>query len=402
MRPLDLLKFAAQSLRRSRMRSSMMLLAVAIGVAAVIMLTALGEGARRYVTSEFSSLGTNLVIVIPGRTATGGVNPALMSGDTPRDLTLGDLEAVRRLPTVADAAPLVIGQGTVSSGRRERETTVLGTTASWLNVRQWKVERGEFLPESQSDRGGSVCVIGAKIVRELYPDGSAIGQWLRIGDRRFRIIGIMGTEGRSVGFDAQEVVMIPVASALTMYNKTSLFRILAQARDHDQMLTMRAQMIEVLRKRHQNEEDVTVVTQDAMLATFNGIFGALTAALAGIAGISLLVAGILIMNVMLVAVSQRTAEVGLLKALGAKSRQITSVFLTEAVLLAALGGVIGLLIGEAATALMRRLLPIEAVAPRWATISALVIALLSGLIFGIVPARRAARLNPVLALSRKI
>ncbi len=402
MRPLDLLTFAGQSLRRASMRSGMMLLAVAIGVAAVIMLTALGEGARRYVTSEFASLGTNLVIVIPGRTSTGGVSPSLMSGDTPRDLTLGDLEAVRRIPSVADAAPLVVGQGTVSSGRRERETTVLGTTASWLNVRQWKVQRGEFLPAEQSDRGTSVCVIGAKVARELYPDGAPIGQWLRIGDRRFRIIGMLGTEGRSVGFDAQEVVMIPVASALTMYNKTSLFRILAQARDHDQMQSTRAKVIATLRQRHQDEEDVTVVTQDAMLTTFNGIFGALTAALAGIAGISLLVAGILIMNVMLVAVSQRTAEVGLLKALGAKPRQITLIFLTEAVLLAALGAMIGLAIGSGATAVMRKVLPIEAVAPTWATIAAVVIALASGLIFGILPARKAARLDPVLALSRKI
>ena len=402
MRPLDLLMFAGQSLRRARMRSSMMLLAVAIGVAAVIMLTALGEGARRYVTSEFASLGTNLVIVIPGRTSTGGVNPALMSGDTPRDLTLDDMEAVRRLPTVSDAAPLVIGQGTVSSGRRERQTSVLGTTASWLNVRQWKIERGEFLPAQQSDRGGSVCVLGIRVARELYPDGDAIGQWLRIGDRRFRIIGIMGAEGRSIGFDAQDVVMIPVASALIMYNKTSLFRILIQARDHDLMQATRAQVIDVLRRRHQNEEDVTVVTQDAMLTTFNGIFGALTAALAGIAGISLLVAGILIMNVMLVAVSQRTAEIGLLKALGARPRQITSIFLTEAILLASAGAVIGLLIGQAATAVMRGMLPIDAVAPRWATAAALVIAVLSGLVFGILPARRAARLDPVLALARKI
>jgi putative ABC transport system permease protein len=245
-------------------------------------------------------------------------------------------------------------------------------------------------------------VLGIRVARELYPDGDAIGQWLRIGDRRFRIIGIMGAEGRSIGFDAQDVVMIPVASALTMYNKTSLFRILIQARDHDLMQPTRAQVIDVLRKRHQNEEDVTVVTQDAMLTTFNGIFGALTAALAGIAGISLLVAGILIMNVMLVAVSQRTAEIGLLKALGARPRQITNMFLTEAILLASIGALIGLAVGEAATAVMRRMLPIDAVAPGWATLAAIGIAVLSGLVFGILPARRAARLDPVLALARKI
>ena len=399
MRVVDVLRFAGQSLRRARMRSSMMLLAMAIGVAAVIVLTALGEGARRYVTDEFASLGTNLVIVIPGRTATGGVNPALMSGDTPHDLTLGDFAAVRRISTVADAAPLVVGQGTVSSGARERETTVMGTTSNWTNVRRWAVSRGEFLPVSDVQRGASVCVVGATIAHELYPGVAPIGQWLRIGDRRFRIIGVLDSTGRSVGFDSAEVVMVPVASALTMFNKTSLFRILVQSKDHELMQSTRASVLETIRRRHQNEEDVTVVTQDAMLTTFNGIFGALTAALAGIAGISLLVAGVLVMNVMLVAVSQRTAEVGLLKALGAKPSQITSIFLAEAVLLSMLGAIVGVVAGQLLVLLMRSLLPINAEAPHWAVAAAVCIALLSGLVFGILPARRAARLEPVAALA---
>lgn len=399
MRAVDLLSFASQSLRRARMRSSMMLLAMAIGVAAVIVLTSLGEGARRYVTDEFASLGTNLVIVIPGRTSTGGVNPALMSGDTPRDLTLGDLEALRRIPTVADAAPLVVGQGTVSSGARERETTVMGTTSSWIDVRRWVVDRGEFLPPTDVQRGGSVCVIGATVAKELYPSVAPVGQFLRIGDRRFRIVGVLGSTGRSVGFDSAEVVMVPVAAAMTMFNKRSLFRILVQSKDHSLMQATRSSVIETLRKRHQNEDDVTVVTQDAMLTTFNGIFGALTAALAGIAGISLLVAGVLVMNVMLVAVSQRTAEVGLLKALGARPRQITGIFLAEAMLLSLLGAIIGVAVGQLLVVLMRALLPIKAAAPAWAVAAAVIIALLSGLVFGILPARRAARLDPVAALS---
>ena len=381
------------------MRSAMMLLAMAIGVAAVIVLTALGEGARRYVTDEFASMGTNLVMVLPGRTSTGGVNPALMSGDTPRDLTLGDFEAVQRLPTVADAAPLVVGQGTVSSGARERATTVMGTTASWLNVRRWAVERGEFLPVADIGRAGSVCVIGSTVARELYPGVSPVGQFLRIGDRRFRIVGVLAATGRSVGFDSGEVVMVPVATAMVMFNKTSLFRILVQSRDHSLMQETRSSVLQKLRERHQGEEDVTAVTQDAMMMTFNGIFGALTAALAGIAGISLLVAGILIMNVMLVAVSQRTAEVGLLKALGAKPGQITKIFLAEAVLLSVLGAIVGLMLGQLLVVAMRSVVPINAAAPLWAVIAAVLIAVLSGLVFGILPARRAARLNPVAALA---
>lgn len=399
MRAVDVLSFAGQSLRRAPLRSSMMLLAMAIGVAAVIVLTALGEGARRYVTDEFASLGTNLIIVIPGRTATGGVNPALMSGDTPRDLTLGDFEAVRRIASVLDAAPLVVGQGVVSSGSRERDTTVMGTTASWEAVRHWPIERGEFLPVADAQRAGSVCVIGATIASELYPGVSPIGQWLRIGDRRFRIIGVLQSVGRSVGFDSAEVVLVPVASALAMFNRSSLFRIMVQARDRDDMQATRSSVIETIRRRHQNEEDVTVVTQDAMMATFNGIFSALTAALAGIASISLLVAGVLVMNVMLVAVSQRTAEVGLLKALGARPRQITQLFLAEAVLLSLLGAALGVIAGQLLVRLMRVLMPINASAPLWAVLASVGIALLSGLLFGLLPARRAARLKPVAALA---
>ncbi|MCS6948052.1 MAG: ABC transporter permease [Steroidobacteraceae bacterium] len=402
MRAADVVSFAAQSLRRARLRSGMMLLAVAIGVAAVVALTALGEGARRYVTAEFAALGTNLVIVIPGRTATGGVSPALMTGDTPRDLTLDDMEAIRRLPTVLDAAPVVIGQATASAGRRERDTTVLGTTASWLTVRQWTVRSGQFLPRTATDRTAPVCVIGIQVARELFPDRSALGQWLRIGDRRYRVIGLLGTEGRSLGFDAQDIVIVPVSAALAMFNRTSLFRILIQARSHESMIPTRDAVRALLRDRHQGQEDVTVVTQDAIVATFNTIFGALTAALAGIAAVSLLVAGVLIMNVMLVAVSQRTAEIGLLKALGARRAQIASLFLAEAVLLAVAGALCGLAAGGAATVAIRELLPIEAAPPWWAIGAGFATAIGSGLVFGLLPARRAARLDPVLALARKL
>lgn len=401
MRPRDLLTFAGQSLLRARMRSAMMLVAMAIGVAAVVMLTALGEGARRYVTAEFSGLGTNLIVVLPGRTETGGVNPALMSGDTPRDLTIGDMVAVSRLPTVIDAAPLTVGQATVSSGSRERDTTIMGTTAAYFRVRNWTVSQGEYLPEMDPDRTASVCVIGSVIASELFPGVSPLGQWLRIGDRRFRVIGVLGKQGRSIGFDAQELVVVPVASAQAMFNKATLFRILVAARSRDDMAVTRAAVLETLQRRHQGEEDVTVVTQDAVLATFDRIFTALTLALGLIAAVSLVVAGILIMNVMLVAVSQRTAEVGLLKALGARPRQITAVFLSEAVMLASIGAVIGLALGQAATWGLRQVFEFDAVAPGWAIVAAVVIACASGVVFGILPARRAARLDPVLALAGK-
>jgi putative ABC transport system permease protein len=260
--------------------------------------------------------------------------------------------------------------------------------------------QGRFLPPGELDRDMAVCVIGTKVASELFPQRPAVGSSVRIGDRRFRVIGVLGESGRAVGFDLQELVIIPVSSAQQIFNTESLFRILVQASDHDAIPRTRLAVLETIKARHQGEEDVTVITQDAVLATFNRIFTALTLTLAGIASISLAVAGILIMNVMLVAVSQRTAEVGLLKALGARGRQITALFLTEAVLLSVAGALAGLVVGYAANALIGRLYPTLPVgAPAWAVVLALVIAVASGVVFGLMPARRAARLDPVIALA---
>jgi len=400
MRPGDLLHLAAESLFRARLRSVMMLIAMAIGVAAVVVLTSLGEGARRYVTGEFQALGTDLLIVLPGRSETTGVQPGLFAGETPRDLTLDDARALLRIPGVVRIAPLVVGSAPVSSAGLTREVPVVGSTSDFYHVRKLSMGQGRFLPPGDLDRDMAVCVIGSKVASELFPQRPAVGSSVRIGDRRFRVIGVLGDSGRAVGFDLQELVIIPVRSAQQIFNTESLFRILIQSSDHDGIPRTRTAVLEAIKARHQGEEDVTVITQDAVLATFNRIFTALTLTLAGIASISLAVAGILIMNVMLVAVSQRTAEVGLLKALGARGGQITALFLAEAVLLSIAGALAGLVVGYAANAVVGRLYPALPVgAPTWAVVLALVIAVASGVVFGLMPARRAARLDPVVALA---
>jgi len=400
MRPGDLLHLAAESLFRARLRSAMMLIAMAIGVAAVVVLTSLGEGARRYVTGEFQALGTDLLIVLPGRSETTGVQPGLFAGETPRDLTLDDARALLRIPGVERIAPLVVGSAPVSSAGLTREVPVVGSTSDFYHVRKLSMGQGRFLPPGELDRDMAVCVIGTKVAAELFPQRPAVGSSVRIGDRRFRVIGVLGDSGRAIGFDLQELVIIPVGSAQQIFNTESLFRILIQAADHDGISRTRAAVLEAIKARHQGEEDVTVITQDAVLATFNRIFTALTLTLAGIASISLAVAGILIMNVMLVAVSQRTAEVGLLKALGARGRQITALFLAEAVMLSIAGALAGLVVGYAANAVVGRLYPaLPLGAPAWAVVLALVIAVASGVVFGLMPARRAARLDPVVALA---
>lgn len=400
MRPTDCASVAFIALARYPLRTFMMLLATAIGVSAVVVLTSLGEASRRYVTNEFRSLGTHLLVVLPGKTETGGIGPGTLSGESPRDLTLDDARALLRGPAIEHVAPMVVGAATVSFGALERDITVMGTTAELLPIRDWKLALGEFLHEQDWDRASQECVIGHTVRRELFGEKEPLGQWLRLGNRRCRVVGVLQEQGSSITVNVDELVIIPVASAQSLLNAPGLFRILVQARGREEIQPAKKFVIQTIKARHHGEEDITVVTQDAVLSTFDGIFNTLTAALAGIASVSLVVAGVLIMNVMLVSVSQRTREIGLLKAVGATRRQITWLFLTEAVLLAALGGAFGTALGYAAAAGLHVFYPeLDFSPPLWAVGVALVTAVSCGVIFGLMPARRAARLDPLAALT---
>jgi len=401
MKIVDTARLASQSIRRYPLRTAMLLLAVSIGVASVVLLTAVGEGARRYVTGEFAALGTHLLVVLPGKSETaGGGGSGVISGETARDLTLDDAMAIERSPRIAQVAPIVIGSGNASWRAREREITVLGTTTEMLEVQHWSMQLGRFLPEIDMDVATPVCVMGNVVRDEFFGSTNPLGQWLRIGVTRCRVIGVLAQAGITGPFNTDELVILPVASAQQLFNAPGVFRILAEAVSQESMTAARRDIIEIVKARHQDEEDITVVTQDAVLATFESIFDMITMGLAGIAAISLFVAGVLIMNVMLVAVSQRTKEIGLLRALGAKRQHIISLFLTEAVFLSFFGALLGLGIGKAGSALMTLAFPImEFTAPTWAMVAAVAISVVSGLLFAILPARRAAQLDPVLALA---
>lgn len=402
MNTWDAFAFGLTAVRGARLRSALMILAMSMSVASVIVLSALGEGARRYVIAEFASLGTNLLIVLPGKTETMGGRMMNFAGETTRDLTLNDALALRRHPSVHLVAPLSVGSATMSFGGRSREVPVMGATAELLPVRHWKMARGAFLPPGDADTYTPVCVLGAEVARQLFGDISPLGQWVRLGDYRLRVLGVLSTEGRSIGVDAQELAIVPVALAQRLFNSSSLFRILIEARSEQSLETAKNYVIDTLRERHQGEEDVTVVTQDAVLTTFDKILRALTFAVAGIGAISLLVAGVLITNVMLVSISQRRSEVGLLKAVGASPRQIERLFIIEAVVLSTAGALVGLVVGELASRGVGLLLPdLEMVPPTWAILAAVGVAFGSGVVFGVWPARRAARLDPVLALAKR-
>ena len=399
MSPLDAFRFSLRALSSHRLRSGLSLLGMAIGVAAVVILTALGEGARRYVIGEFSNVGTNLVIVIPGRTQTAGALPGI--GGTPHDLTLEDAAAVARIEGVVRVAPMAVGTETVSNGERRRQTAVMGATAEMGPVRHLKVARGRFLPPGEHDRGAPVAVIGEKVVRELFPGEDPLGKVVRVGGARMKVIGVLAERGVQLGFDMDDVVVVPVATAMRLFNRSSLFRLIIEARGRGDLAALEPRIGEVLTERH-GERDITTVTQQAVLASFDRILRTLTMAMGTIAAISLGVAGILIMNVMLVSVSERTSEVGLLKALGAGGGQVQLVFLLEAALLSALGALVGLALGWVGVQILGRLFPaLPASTPLWAKLASFGTAIAAGLLFGVLPARRASRLEPVTALARR-
>ncbi|HSE42826.1 MAG TPA: ABC transporter permease [Acidobacteriota bacterium] len=401
MNPFDVVMFAWNALKGHKLRSVLSMIGVSIGVTSVVLLTALGEGARTYVTGELATLGSNLVIVLPGKVETTGAIPAM--GGTPNDLTLEDVAAVKtRVPRVRRVAPLTFGQALASYQSRSRNTNVIGTTYEFQAIRRLKVSRGTFLPPGDMRRGAPVCVIGTVIQKELFPGVNPLGRILHVGEFRFRIIGVLEPKGTSMGFDIDDTVLIPVASAMKVFNLTTLFRIFVEANSYSDLESVKENVLRVLIERHNDEEDVTLITQDSVLSSFNEIFTALTLALAGIAAISLTVAGIGIMNVMLVSVSERTPEIGLLKAVGVKSRQVVLVFLAEAALLSFLGGITGLIAATFLVDLAMKIFPaLPAAVPNWAVVTALAVALGVGIIFGVWPARRASKLDPIQALAKR-
>lgn len=400
MRPLDYPRFALRSLGAGKVKTGLMLLATAIGVAAVVLLTGIGNGARLYIVDKFSSLGTNLLIVIPGRTETAANTPSTLLGETPRDLTLEDAAALTRSDLVLRVAPLNIGELSATRGGRERQVPVLGTTNFFLQVHHLELAQGSFLPEEDWRIARPVCVIGANVRRELFGPEPAVGELLRLGGYRCRVIGVLASEGRSLGFDDQELVIVPVAFAQMLFNTSGLFRALVEGRGLDTLERLKEHVRHTIAKRHYGEDDITIITQDAILATFDKILATLTLTVAGIAAISLVVAGILIMNVMLMAVAQRTGEIGLLKALGATRRTITGLMVCEALVLSLIGAILGIALGFAGAWGIARLYPeLHTMPPLWAIAAAVAVALGNGLVFSLVPARRAARLDPIRALA---
>ena len=393
----DSLSLAIRAILGQRLRSFLTLLGIAVGIAAVILLTSIGEGIHRYVLAEFTQFGTNVIGIHPGRTKTGGL-PIAGLPSSARPLSLDDAAALARLPNVAAVTPSLFGNAEVDGNGRSRRVSVYGVGPDLPAVFKLNVRSGQFLPTDNSAGARNLVVLGSKLKAELFGVENALGARLRIGGTQFRVIGVMETKGQFLGIDLDDTAFVPAASAMDLFNRDGMNEIdLAVAEGADTQKVVAA-IKELLTGRH-GSEDFTIVSQQEMLVTLSSILDVLTMAVGALGGISLLVGAVGIVTIMTIAVTERTGEIGLLVALGARRRTILGLFLGEAVALAAIGGLMGLVLGIGLAQAIHFLVPALPVStPISFVILAEVLSMVIGLLAGVLPARNAARLDPVEAL----
>lgn len=402
MNILESMKMAGKTLVSNKLRSALTMLGIVIGNASVIAMIGVGEGGQKFVNKQLESLGPNVLFVLPGNRETQRI-----SFEVPKNLVLEDAEAIAsQVPTVAGVAPELNGRYVVNYRNRNTNVNIIGTTPSFLVVRDFETAKGRFFSDIDMNRNNQVVVLGANLAERLFGSTNPIGQQLRIKNATFQIIGVLEAKGSSVGADYDEAALVPITtSANRLVGRNSpygiaLDYIVASARDSKSVDAAEFQVTNLLRLRHKvtNEDDFTIRTQKDALQTVGQITGALTIMLAAVAGISLFVGGIGIMNIMLVSVTERTQEIGLRKAIGATQEDILSQFIIEAIILSAAGGLIGTAIGVSGVMLVSAWTPLNAGISPVAIALAVGVSGGIGLFFGVVPARRAAQLDPIVAL----
>jgi putative ABC transport system permease protein len=395
---IEVIKMSRGTIMINRTRAFLTVLGVIIGVTAVILMVSIGEGARKYIRDEFTGLGSNILVVVPGKTSSEG-GPH-MGTSAVRKLVYDDAELIkRRSRYIKSSIPVVVGTSLIKYRSKSRYTYVEGVSEEFFRVRNLSVDSGRFFTDTDVEARRRVCVIGRTVKKEILGDINPLGTLITIGESKFRVIGLMAPKGVTLGFDFDDLVFIPVTTAMELFDTDSLFNITVKVRSENEIQQAKDDIKRTLLKKHAGEEDFTILSQDEMLSVMERILKIMTAVLAGIASISLLVGGVGIMNIMLVSVKERTREIGLRKAIGAKNRDILFQFLAEAVMLSLAGGLLGILIGVILTwmiPLFVSYLPTKL--SGWSVVMAFSFSVFVGIFFGVYPARKAASLDPINAL----
>ncbi|MDH5189812.1 MAG: ABC transporter permease [Gammaproteobacteria bacterium] len=392
----ETLRFASGTIQSYRMRSFLTAIGIAVGITTVVLLTSIGEGVHRFVVAEFTQFGTNLIGINPGKSETHGVSIGVFGSTKP--LTLEDSEALKRIQYVEGVVPMIQGNVDIEVGSLGRRTTVYGVGPEFPEVLKFNVRSGRFLPKDNIQSPRAFAVLGSKLRRELFGNRTALGERIRIGGYRYRVIGVMEPKGQILGFDIDDAVYIPTARAQELLDQEGLFEIDILYSSNANVDNIVAAIKRTLINRH-GKEDFTVTTQQQMLDVLGSVLNVLTFVVAALGAISLIVGGIGILTIMTIAVNERTPEIGLLKSLGARSQQIMTLFLVEAGTLGILGGILGLGLGLGIAYLLSVFLPALPIQISWPyAIAAEVLALTVGIIAGIVPAMHAAKMEAVEAL----
>ncbi len=392
----DMIRLATSSFLTYRMRSFLTGLGIAIGIAAVILLTSIGEGLHQFMLSEFSQFGTNIISVQPGKTQTHGGNVGIFGSVRP--ITLEDADALRHLPYVEYVIPSIAGSAEVRANGRTRSTMVLGEGRDFSKAFTMKVQSGGFWTDEDNEQARAQVVIGAKIQQELFAGGNPLGNYLRVGGERYRVIGVMESKGQILGMDMDDAVFMPAARAMELFNRSGLMEVNVSYRADVDANTVIRILSEQLKSRH-GREDFTLISQEQALEVLSSVLDILTFAVGALGGISLLVGAVGILTIMTMAVTERTAEIGLLRALGAQEKQVLALFLGEAIMLSALGGIMGLAVGIGIAQTVHFFVPSFPVHTPWLFVFlAEFTAITIGLAAGVAPALRAAMLDPVEAL----
>jgi len=396
MRMLDISRLAVGAVTAHRSRSLLTSLGIAVGIAAVVLLTSIGEGVHRFVLAEFTQFGTNIIGVTPGKTETFGISGAQISNVRP--LSLDDAAALARLDQVSAMIPVVQGNAEVEFEGRTRRTMILGVGSDLPMVWSMNVSAGRFLPPDDQRAPRAFVVLGAKVRNELLGGRNPLGQRMRVGGDRYRVIGVMESKGQFLGFDLDDAVYVPASKALELFNRESLMEIDLVYRAGTSAESVSASIDRLLRARH-GTDDFTITTQQQMLDVLGSVLDVLTFAVAALGGISLFVGGVGILTIMTIAVRERRAEIGLLRAIGARRNQVLRMFLLESLFLSAIGGFAGLTLGLGLAAAIKLVAPSLPVHPslEYAMLAEF-LAVLIGLAAGVIPARNAARLQPLDAL----